>query len=365
MGVANPGRSLWKNIDDYVRNGGGLAVLPGADISLSAYNDNLLANHIIPGKFQRLVELPKRTAFWRTEDLLRRDGQFLRLTRLDNLAIRIDPPATSRYWEVSYDPSKSSPLARYNIKDIKEGPAAMLERKFEGSRIAGKVILLTADLADPADGISETNNFFDTPFHLVLAKETVGYLATARYPLSTAAVRHANRSPSAAELNGNFDQLGAMDAGQAYRAMLVLEAHPTEAVQMLSAHVKPAPAIEKTKVRQLIRELGSKYYAVRQNARKELELIAYAAATDLKQEQLYGRDAEVKRRIDEILKTLQPSDPARLRDQRVVEMLENIATEPARQLLTKLGNGAPDALITRESREAIARIAERDTVTAR
>src|SRR5262249_14766149 len=64
LGVRQPSRELWLALKDYVRSGGGLAVVPGgADMQLSAYNAPE-AQELLPGKFVEVQTFKAPGAAW-------------------------------------------------------------------------------------------------------------------------------------------------------------------------------------------------------------------------------------------------------------------------------------------------------------
>ena len=51
--------SLWVKLDKYVKAGGNLLVLPGRDdLSLSDYNESKAAAGLLPGKFEKIIDMP-------------------------------------------------------------------------------------------------------------------------------------------------------------------------------------------------------------------------------------------------------------------------------------------------------------------
>ena len=71
--------------------------------------------------------------------------------------------------------------------------------------------------------------------------------------------------------------------------------------------------------------------------------------------------AEVHRRVQQLLDRLEKEvlSADRLRELRAVEVLEQIGTEEARQVLTALAKGDSEAPLTREAKASLRRLAER------
>jgi hypothetical protein len=58
-----------------------------------------------------------------------------------------------------------------------------------------------------------------------------------------------------------------------------------------------------------------------------------------------------------LLENLQPKSPERLREYRALELLEHWHTPEARQLLTELAQGVPEAHFTQEAEASLKRLA--------
>jgi len=106
----------------------------------------------------------------------------------------------------------------------------------------------------------------------------------------------------------------------------------------------------------LITDLNSSEYAVRAKASMQLVQLAEIAEPALLQAQKNQPSLELRRRIDQLAKTIvdlrtKPSEE-RLRELRAVEILEQIETPEARQLLQTLSHGAAGALLTRRPSSA-------------
>ena len=68
---------------------------------------------------------------------------------------------------------------------------------------------------------------------------------------------------------------------------------------------------------------------------------------------------EARKRVDDLLQQLtrKAMQPESIRDWRAVEVLEFIGTPAARRVLEKLAGGATEALLTREAKAALKRLA--------
>ncbi len=101
---------------------------------------------------------------------------------------------------------------------------------------------------------------------------------------------------------------------------------------------------------------------MRKKAALELGKLGDSARPALKKA-LEGKPSpEVRRQVDELLGKLKPGEPLAgedLRAVRGVELLEQMATPEARQILEGLAKGPPGARLTREAEAAISRFANR------
>jgi hypothetical protein len=115
------------------------------------------------------------------------------------------------------------------------------------------------------------------------------------------------------------------------------------------------------RVRKLIADLDSGAFATRQAAQQELDRLGEAGEPFLREALAKGPSAEVKRVVERLLARLDRAGPTpeRLRDGRVLTVLERIGSPAARSLLERLGKGASAAYLTEEARQACARLALR------
>jgi hypothetical protein len=113
--------------------------------------------------------------------------------------------------------------------------------------------------------------------------------------------------------------------------------------------------VEPTRVTPLIVKLDSERFLEREQAKKELELLEESAEVALRQALERKPSLEVRRRIEHQLKALALS---RLRAARAVEILEQIGTAEARQVLLSVAKGDPKALRTREAKASLQRLSK-------
>jgi hypothetical protein len=158
-----------------------------------------------------------------------------------------------------------------------------------------------------------------------------------------------------------WEDLGGTDAARATQALWELVAAGDESVTFLQTRLHPiASPASKQAVSSLVADLNSSDYAVRSKATGELMRLGELAEPALLEARRNHPSLELRRRIDQLVKAIgesrtKPSGD-RLRCWRAVEILEQIGTPQARQLLEALSRGAPGALQTREAQAALARL---------
>jgi hypothetical protein len=169
--------------------------------------------------------------------------------------------------------------------------------------------------------------------------------------------------PSPNELKALWADLAGDDAARAFRAIQRMAAAPGQAIPFLKKQLQPASvAIDSGRLSQLVADLDSDRFAVRNQAAAELEKLGESAEPALRQA-LTGRPSlEVRRRVEEMLGKIEalrtpPPSPERLCTLRALEVLERTATPEAGKVLEHLGKGAPGAWLTEEARASWQRLA--------
>ncbi|HEV3262329.1 MAG TPA: hypothetical protein VG013_36090 [Gemmataceae bacterium] len=167
------------------------------------------------------------------------------------------------------------------------------------------------------------------------------------------------------ELASLWADLAGADAPAAYRAMWALVAAPRQAVPFLEKHLRPVSHVDSRRLGELVRDLDSDRFAVRQKAQEELDRLGKPAEAALRKVLAGQSSLELRRRVQQLLKQLEwpVASPERLREIRAVEALEQIGTPGVRRVLAKLAHGAPAAPLTREAQAAIERLARQPTAS--
>lgn len=160
-----------------------------------------------------------------------------------------------------------------------------------------------------------------------------------------------------------WNGLTAEDALLARQSSWGLFGLPRQAVPFLDErlqHEKPAPAADQKRIGQLIRDLDSDDFAVREKATQELGKMVAAVEAQLRQE-LDGKPSlDVRRRIEKLLEKHEATVAGeRARTLRALEVLEHVNTPESRQVLQRLAKGPAGAWLTREAKAALERSAKR------
>jgi hypothetical protein len=183
MDVARPDKEVWDKLYRYIQDDRGLAIIPGADLDVSAYSSPE-ALKLMPAKLEKVVQIGsdiERGAVWSdiaySHPLLARFGDWSRGEPVDFLAPGFEPWAI-RYWEVELLPNQEgSTLVKYDGKK----PALLLRQFAPEENVQGRVLLFSTALDDRhvLGGDQGPWNTYaqNTSFYLVLAKKAVGYLA--------------------------------------------------------------------------------------------------------------------------------------------------------------------------------------------
>jgi hypothetical protein len=157
-----------------------------------------------------------------------------------------------------------------------------------------------------------------------------------------------------------WDDLGSDDASRAYRAIWTLVFRGKQAPPFLRERVRPAVPVPVNRVQELIRQLDSDQFEVREQATKELEELGETAEGELRKALQAKPSLELRQRIEQLLEQRQQDalGPGLLRAVRALEVLEHIGSPEALELLRLVSQGAPEARLTREAQAALRRLAK-------
>jgi len=155
----------------------------------------------------------------------------------------------------------------------------------------------------------------------------------------------------AKELDRLWTELGG-EAPKAFQAIWTLTAAPEQAVTLLKQRLRPVTPADPQRLTRWMRDLDSHEFAIREQASKNLEELAELAEPELRKCLQSQPPAEIRRRIEVLLQNLKSpvSSPHRLRAFRSIEILEQIGTPEAQQVVETLAKGEPISRVTLEAR---------------
>jgi WD40 repeat protein len=163
------------------------------------------------------------------------------------------------------------------------------------------------------------------------------------------------------DLDALWASLADEDAAKAYQGIWRMVSTPVQTIPYLRRHVQPVAAADRRRLAGLIADLESARFEVRQQAVSELEQFAELAAPALQEALASGPTLETRLRLDQLLTRLTGTvtTPEAIRVVRAVEVLEQIGTAEAKQLLQVLAQGAAEARLTQEAKLALERLGNR------
>jgi len=165
------------------------------------------------------------------------------------------------------------------------------------------------------------------------------------------------------EVEAFWDDL-AGDGPRAFQAVWALRDAPVQAVPFLKKRLRPAAPLkpdQELRLRQLIRALDDRRFAIREKAGQEVIALGPAAVPALKQALNDKPSAEARRRLEPLLEALSGTvlSAEQMQGLRAVDVLEYIGTPEARQILESLATGLATARLTEEAKASLERLAER------
>jgi RNA polymerase sigma factor (sigma-70 family) len=164
--------------------------------------------------------------------------------------------------------------------------------------------------------------------------------------------------PVALDVKQSWDDLASSEAAKAYAAVQAFAAEPQPAVACLRENLKPVPLDEarQTRLKKLLADLDDNAFSVRNAAAEELKQLGDLAEPALRDSLKSSKSVGETRLIEQILDELPGWTPERLRQTRALMALEYMNTTESRRLLRELSQGAPGALLTRESANSLRRL---------
>jgi RNA polymerase sigma factor (sigma-70 family) len=163
---------------------------------------------------------------------------------------------------------------------------------------------------------------------------------------------------SRVDLETAWSALRGDDAAAAYAALWTLAAAPKQALPLVRDALPRATPADAERITKLIAALDDDDFEKREKITEELARIGEQAAPALKKALEGKPSVEMRRRLEYLLEHMRGSGETgeRLRQARMLEVLESMRTAEARGLLEELAKGASEAWLTHEAKEALARL---------
>ncbi|HWY85587.1 MAG TPA: sigma-70 family RNA polymerase sigma factor [Gemmataceae bacterium] len=150
-----------------------------------------------------------------------------------------------------------------------------------------------------------------------------------------------------------WQSLADTDATVGFQAVCELITHPAEATAILEGGWKQLPRATSKQMRGWVEDLGSDQFSVRKTATAELERFTTGHEDLLRDALQEAASLEARQRLEKILGRF---DPERLRRTRMLEVLGQLRTQPARQFLQALAEQTEDAVMAREAAAGLKRL---------
>jgi RNA polymerase sigma factor (sigma-70 family) len=172
----------------------------------------------------------------------------------------------------------------------------------------------------------------------------------------------------AQELEALWDDLAAGDAAGAYQAVWELTAAPRQAVPLCHDRLLRPPAVKDPQLPQrlarLIADLDADVYEKREKATLELFKLGKAAEQEVRQALDNPASLEARRRLERVLAPLQAAGLSgdMLQALRAVEVLEQVGTPEAEEVLKKVAKEAAEVWLRQEAQATLDRLGRRPQV---
>ncbi len=163
---------------------------------------------------------------------------------------------------------------------------------------------------------------------------------------------------SADNLESLWKEVTGEDALQAHRALWIMICAPEATVAFLKKQLQPVAAVGPQRIAQLIANLDSDDFVARERAMAELEKVSDLAETALRRTLEGHPSAEVQQRISRLLDQVQGTAHSRQRLSQIrgLEILGQIGTPEALQVMKSLADGAPEASLTKQAKADLERL---------
>jgi RNA polymerase sigma factor (sigma-70 family) len=161
------------------------------------------------------------------------------------------------------------------------------------------------------------------------------------------------------QLEKLWTELAGEDAAASYRALWALSRVPEKVLPLLRQRLKPAVLPKGEQFERLLADLDDNDFSIREKASAELAKSGDAAEPALKAALKNKVSLEVKLRVEELLAKMRTWSRQRVQEARALEVLENLGTAEARDLLRELSQGTAGMWLTEEAKAVLKRAREK------
>ena len=163
-----------------------------------------------------------------------------------------------------------------------------------------------------------------------------------------------------AQVAKSWQTLADDDAAKAYVAIRDLVAASEVSVTWIKSKIKPVDPVASEDVTELIGRLDDAQFKVRQKAMTDLLHIGESAVPAIERTLAGNPKLETRLRLQELHKRMTglALKGEKLQAYRALEVLEQVDTPEARQVLKTLASGAAEAFITTQARQSLKRLEE-------
>jgi hypothetical protein len=145
------------------------------------------------------------------------------------------------------------------------------------------------------------------------------------------------------------------DSRKSFTALWSLAQKPDKVFPLIEKVVQPITSIKEETFQQLIRNLESNRFVLREIASAELVKLGGAVRPRLEKLLKQEPTEDFRTRIEEILKSMDGNNNERVNRLRCLELLERINSPEAKKFVEKLAIGDLEAEITIESKKILSR----------
>jgi RNA polymerase sigma factor (sigma-70 family) len=159
-------------------------------------------------------------------------------------------------------------------------------------------------------------------------------------------------------LESEWTDLGGEDGFKIHKSIWTLAAAPKQSLPLIREFLKPVAAGDAKQIAQLVKNIDSDDFEVREKASAELERIGAPAEAALRKALEGMPSAELRMRANHLLDKLagKLQSPEDMRRQRALEVLEHVGGAESRAILEEVAKGAPEAALTQDAKAILKRL---------